>query len=251
VAALELEARKLRRQYDQMKSLTPTICLFAAALLWTGCTTAQVQAVRHTATHIEPKEAIAIVFSRDFSLDGRPIDEKEIVTCISDEMRKAHPSLRIVLPNEFRHTAFPDLAPEAAPNTPESLALLLDHAAFRDRIASLRIRYLVSVQGRTDSKYDGGVECGGGPGGAACIGLLSWDRKSNLTASILDLKQVRAAGELKVLASGRPWFFFVFPSPLMIGAPAFTESKACGELGQALGKFLAGERPAEPEEGQK
>jgi len=234
-----------------MKSLTPTIWLFAAALLWTGCTTAQVQAVRHTATQIEPQEAVAIVFSRQFSLDGRPIDEKEIVTCISDEIRKAHPSLRIVAPDEFRRAAFPDLSPEAVPNSPEYLSQLLNHANFRERISSLGIRYLLSVQGKTDSVQKGGAGCGGGMGGAACIGLLTWERQSRISASVFDLKEARPAGNLHASADGRPWFFFIFPSPLMIGLPAFTEGKACREMGDALAKFLAGERPAGAEEDQK
>jgi hypothetical protein len=234
-----------------MKSKWLAVGFLLAAFLWAGCTTAQVQAVRHTATGIEPQEALVILFSPQFSLDARPIEEKEIVTCISDEVRKGQPGLRIVSPDEFRRTAFPNLAPEAAPNSPEYLDLLLNHASFRERISSLGIRYLISVRGGTEQK--GEVSGGGIGGGGAAVLVIggSWDRKTELVASVIDLKQETASGEIKASASGRPWFFAVLPSPLVLGMPAFTEAKACGELGQALAKFLAGENPSNQEEDQK
>ena len=247
-----------------MKSLKPTIGLLAATLLWAGCTTVQVQAVRHTATGIESKEAIALLFWRQSPPDRqdappirgkidvwRQIDEKEIVTCVSDEVRKAQPSLRVVPQDEFRRVAFPDLPPEAAPNSPEYLTLLLNHATFRERISSLGIRYLIFLRGATEEKGDASAGGVAGPGAGVLVIGGSWDRNTRLSASILDLKQSREAGSVAASASGRPWFFAVLPSPLILGMPAFTESKACGELGQELVRFLAGERQTETEEDQK
>jgi hypothetical protein len=215
--------------------------LLTTALFWVGCTTAIVREVRDTPTGLNLHEGVAFVFSREFSLDSQPIKESKIVDCIGQAVRKAHPALRIVPPDEFRHTVFPDLAPEAAPNNPEHFALLLSHPTFKKRTASLGIRYLISLSGRTDSQQKGGVGCGGGMGGAACIGLLWWEQRSLLNATVFDLQHAQSAGNLHASADGRPWFFFVFPSPLMIGVPAFTESKACGDLGEAVAKFIAGE----------
>jgi hypothetical protein len=228
-----------------MKSGELLLGLLTAAFLWGGCTTALVREVRETPTGIEPGAAIAFVFSREFSLAGQPVQEKEIIGCISGAVRKAHPTLRIVPPEEFRRAVFFDLAPEAAPNNPEYFALLLDHPTFRERVAPLGIRYLISVVGGTEQTAEVGVI----PlPPAALIGGAVWDRKSRLTASILDLKQARTSGEVRASASGSSWFVFVLPLPIMIGAPAFTESKACGDLGEAVAKFLADEGAPKSEE---
>jgi len=127
----------------------------------------------------------------------------------------------------------------------------VNHATFRERIASLGIRYLIHMRGET--VQTGKAEAGaiGGPGAAVLVIGGSWDRNTRLSASILDLKQSSEAGSVTASATGRPWFFAVLPSPLILGMPAFTESKACGEMGKALARFLAGEKPPETEEDEK
>ena len=225
-----------------MKSLKPAISLIAATLLWAGCTTAQVQATRQISTEIETHEPVAIVVSpetTDLTSDA--------VGCISKALKERFPNLRIVLPDEFHKTAFPNVALELAPRALIYLPLLLNDPAFRARIAPLGLRYLISVQGKTDQhakQIVGGV---GGPGGAVTALGAEWDRKSNLTASILDLQQGQS-GEVKALAEGKPWFVCVGLGPLCLplGAPALTEAKACDEIGKAVAKFFAGEEANKP-----
>ena len=205
-------------------------------LLMAGCTTAQVQATRQIPTLIEAHEAVAVLTATDSPF------EAESVTCISEAVRKARPTARVITPEEFRRTVFSYRLPEQENDRTKYLSLLANEPALRDRMVSMGIRYLVSVQGKTEtSERKGGGVGGGGMGGAGAIGLLWWERQSRISASVFDLKEDRSAGNLHASADGRPWFFFVFPSPLMIGAPAFTEGKACGEIGAAVAKFLAGE----------
>jgi hypothetical protein len=194
-----------------------------------------VSAVRQTPTQLEPQGAVAVLTATESEFGA------ESVTCIGDAVRKAHPTTRVVTPEEFRRTVFHYRIPEEQNERIKYLTLLANEPALRGRMFSMGIRYLVSVQAKTDSQQKGGVECGGAPGGAGCIGLLSWERQSRISASVFDLKEARPAGNLHASADGRPWFFFIFPSPLMIGLPAFTEGKACGEIGAAVAKFLAGE----------
>jgi hypothetical protein len=224
--------------------------LFLSALL-SACTTGVVTKSREAPTGLSTGEAIAFVFSRQFSLEAQRVEESEIIGCISEAVRKAHPTLRIVLPDEFRRTVFPGLAPEAAPYKPEYFELLLDHPTFKERVAARGIRYLISVGGVTEQTGGPGAGAIGGPGAAVLVIAGSWDRKTSLTASVLDLQQKRIAGKLEASASGHPWLLIVFPSPLMIGAPAFTESKACGELGEAIAKFVASEDVPGAEETQR
>ena len=111
-----------------------------SAVLLVGCTTASVRENREAPTGIGASDALTFVLSPRFSIHARPVEEGAIVGCISDVVHKANPLLRIIPPDEFRRTVFPDLAPEAAPNNPEYLRLLLDQPTFKERVTSLGVR---------------------------------------------------------------------------------------------------------------
>ena len=217
--------------------------LVAIAWLWTGCTSAQTLETRKTSTRIEPREAIAILWQHP---TGRPPDEARAVEdefgrCVSETIHMTHPGLRIILPDEFRRTVFSYTMPESEARGREYLELLMNQPAIRNRMASLGIRYLISVGGETDRKS---WEGGGIGSYAGAFGLWWVDRQSRLAASILDLKEARSAGELHATASGRPWFAIIGFIPL--GLPAFTEARVCKDLGEALANFLAGADTPEP-----
>ncbi len=179
-----------------------------------------------------------------FGLEGRAI-EGELVGCIRDGIRRARPELRVVLPDEFRRLAFPDLAPEAAPRSAQYLGMLLDNASFRERIAPLNLHYLIAIGGETRVKQWGGAIAGSAPApaGAFLFGAWVWDRDTRLVASILDLKQSGSAVEISATAQGRAWLVLVEGLPL--GAPAFTEANACARLGDKLSQFLVEPRRAQ------
>jgi len=219
----------------------PAVALVTIVSLWVGCTTAQVREFRAAPTAIQPHEAVAIVLHQiaEKSSDETRVMEEELFGCISDALRKPHPGLRVVPPDKFRRAAFSDLDPEAAPTSLESLAVLLTHPVFRERIDPLRIHYVVSVGGRWEGKEDAFV---GYPVPGA---IFTWYRGVDLVASVLDVKQIRAAGEIDASVKGHGWLFmagFLFP----IGLPATTEGRACQDLGQAIAKFLTGEKPPRP-----
>jgi len=203
-----------------------TAGLLVTALQFTACITAEVREVRSNPPSIGQDEALAIVVS----YEARDL-ESAAVRCISEAVTKAYPSVRIVLPDEFRRVAFPDLPPEGSPYSSEYLALLLNDPRFLERIAPLRLRYLFSVSGVTEQ----GV-VGAGAGGP--VGLIVWDRSTRLTASVLDLKQAQPAGDLQASVSGNPWVLIVGGLPL--GIPSMTESQACEDLGKSVTKFLGG-----------
>jgi hypothetical protein len=238
----EFTIRKDSEEDDQMKSEL-SFGLLAMTWLWAGCTTAQVQATRQIHTRIETHEPVAIVVSPETTEVT-----SDAVGCISKVLRERFPNLRIVLPDEFHKLAFPDVALELAPRALIYLPLLLNDPAFRARITPLDLRYLISVQGKTDQKAKPFFGGAGGYGGAVTWFGAEWDRKSNVTASILDLKQDTGAGEIRASAEGKPWFvcigLLIMCAPF--GAPAFTEAKACDEIGTAVAKFLAGEGANEP-----
>ena len=217
--------------------------LFAIAT--TGCSeTSRGESPQLTngATAHPPAGEAVTVFLNYFGLEGRAV-EGELVGCIRDGIRRAHPELRVVPPDEFRRLAFPDLAPEAAPRSPQYLGMLLDSAAFRERIAPLNLHYLIAISGETRVKQTGGAVAGTAPapGGAFLVGGWIWNRDTRLVASILDLKVTGAPAEMGATAQGTAWLVLIEGLPL--GAPAFTEGRACAELGDKVARYLVEPRP--------
>lgn len=196
----------------------------AFASLLTACATAQVRDGRATSVAIDSDESMAILVSHS----ARDL-EKAAVRCISSAVTKTFPFVRIVSADEFRRAAFPDLPADAAPHSAEFVALLMNDPRFLQRIAPLRLRYLISVSGATEQSVVGAG--GGGP-----AGLVVWNRSTRLSASVLDLKREQAACELSASVAGNPWMLIVGGLPL--GIPSMTESQACEELGRSVTKFL-------------
>lgn len=234
------------------------LCLLAMTSLWIGCTAVQVKDYSTTTTGVGPGESVTVVLNYNYATsesEARAAEDK-ISSCITKAIRKAHPLVRIVSAEEFRRTAFPDLDFGTAPRSPESIALLLNNPVFLERMAPLVLRYLVIVGGIVTEQrinFRGGRPSGGGgpfypPGGTSDPYLYVFvDRNSQVGALILDIKQAHASGEVSVTASGHPWLVWVPAAlPIPVGLPAFTESRACGELGKAVVEFIAGGNKPEP-----
>src|SRR5215510_6270136 len=140
------------------------------ALLTTACVkSAQVRLdipVDHSA--FEWDDAITIISARSAS-------------CIHDSLRAIQPRLRFVSPGDFRRAALPPRASgEVAFAYPmsESQQKLLSSQDFRDRIAPLRLRYLVLVG---EKEMVTRREETGGQGGI----MSSWWTRLTLTASVI------------------------------------------------------------------
>ncbi len=212
---------------------------FAASVaVCAGCSTPQVQkasdAASATGAAVARDEAVTVLLNY-FGLEGRAIEE-ELVGCIGAGIRKGHPTMRIVSPDEFRRAAFPDLAPEAAPRNPQYLGMLLTNPLFKERLSPLNLRYLIAIGGATKVETKGGAVLAGGYGVGILVGAWVWDRKTQLVASILDLKQARPAAEMDASTEGTAWLVLIQGLPL--GVPAFTETNACTALGDKVAQFL-------------
>jgi len=104
---------------------------------------------RHAPTEIESHDAVTAVLSL-FGGEFSGAKENKFVGCIARAIHEAHPTVRFIPSDEFRRTAFPDLTPKAASLTLLGLGgPLLKESAFRDRIAPLGVRYVITVSGHT------------------------------------------------------------------------------------------------------
>ena len=116
--------------------------------------------------------------------------------------------------------------------------MLVNQNAFREKINSLGVRYLVIVSGQGEEYQHswGDIFCGGGYGGGGCGGLIIWKKDYSFRAFILDTKQSSGSGEVTSGVSDHAWLAVIGILP--IGFPAFSESKACQALGDDLVKFF-------------
>jgi hypothetical protein len=164
-------------------------------------------------------------------------DEHTIVECISSAIRAADSTRRIISYDEFRVVVFQDLARKASPRKPEYLGILLRQPAFRARIEPLGIRHIVFVGGATrTSAPKGGAFCGYGDRGGACLALVYWNHRSELSANIVDITGGRTTDTLTSTTYGTAWLAIIGIVPL--GMPALTQSSACMDLGSRVARAL-------------
>ena len=200
---------------NQMKSKRILFGFFSAMPLLTGCaTTLDVHKVAEFPAQIENHEVIAILTTTNTpAVDGA-------VGCISDAIKAAKPNVRIISPDEFRRTIFSYRVTQEG-KAAEYLTSLAKHPVIRKQMASMGIRYLISVDGATQSSADSlEGECVGGGGFIGC----GWDRRTRLEVSVVDLKDARLAGKVHVSTSGTAGFIIIPLPPFIVPLPAFTES---------------------------
>jgi len=146
---------------------------------------------------------------------------------------KVTPRPKIMDTAAFRDATFPWFEFERAPRTVEEMNTLLSRPLVRQRIASLNVRYLISIAGDTESGIGfPGLLCGYG-----CFGLAWGHDTSRLSAVVWDIVRGDQAGTLLATTSGTsvapafiiPFFFI-----------AYTQDDACEALAAEIGQRLYG-----------
>jgi hypothetical protein len=157
-------------------------------------------------------------------------------------------------PQVFRDATFPWFESH---QLGEGLAEL-SMPSLRGAAEQIGVRYIVSVGGQTAASEPDGwglggqggglyvgkrgfMMCGAGPGGGGCLGFLAWQRTSDLSATVSDLKRGILVGAIAAKVTGTNLMPAVgLPVPLI----ATTETAACRELGYQIARFVTtGEMP--------
>ncbi len=97
-------------------------------------------------TEIESHDLVTVVLDESSGRFSLPEGE-QVVGCITEAIHEKHPTVRVVPPDEFRRTAFPDLTPEEVSSELLDIASLVEQPEFQERIAPLGIRYLILAWG--------------------------------------------------------------------------------------------------------
>ncbi|MGV6807703.1 MAG: hypothetical protein ACWA5K_07370 [bacterium] len=223
-----------------MKNVTALKVLLLIVLsfgLW-GCTTSTTvdeYRVNDTVIEIDGGEKLVVLGRRQA---GEYETEHDFIACIEGKINGSG-TLTVFPERQFLDLLYPWFEPRTAPLQLPKMQRLMEQPLVRSRVDELGIRYLIWVDGNTETlSSDGSVSCAIGPGGGGCYGFATWDKASDYEAVIWDLQDIKEEGRVSVDARGTSYL-------LAIGAPipfiARVQGEACESFGRQLqGFFSAG-----------
>lgn len=207
-----------------------------AVLALSACTTTTVDEFRQGATGIESNESIVILGRRQGSTYET---REEFVECVGNKVARGSRAIRVIPEKEFIDSLFPWFEPRTAPLRTADLQALMDEPIVAQKINEYGIRYIVWVDGQTETTNRvGSISCAVGPGGGGCFGFGSWEDDSSFDARVWDVASFAAVGRISTDANGQSYMpAIVIPIPLI----ARVEANACDSLATQLQQFVIGE----------
>lgn len=213
----------------------------AISLLLTACgTSTHVDEYRVSETRLPVKasEKIVIMGRRHA---GEYETEPDFIDCIGNKLVTGG-QVAVMPEQQFLDSLYPWFEPRTAPLGLKRMGGMMRDPLIATRIRKLGIRYMIWVDGNTETtEKNGGFSCGLAPGGGGCFGFASWDKNSNYEAIIWDLSKLDEKGRVKVDSKGSSYL-------LAIGAPipfiAQVQGEACEGIGTRLQSFFSSASPS-------
>ena len=167
-----------------MKALLPLL-----VVLLTSCTSTTVDEFRQGETGINSDESI-VILGRRHSSDYET--RAEFVDCVGERMTSGNDSISVIPEKEFVDAMFPWFEPRTAPLRTRDLERLMAEPVVADKMAEFGVRYMVWLDGFTEtSGRTGTISCTVGPGGAGCFGFGSWEDDSTFDARVWDVASLQ------------------------------------------------------------
>lgn len=200
-----------------------------------ACVTARIEDNRIGNTGIGEGEGV-VILAKSYHLGNDT--ESDFIKCIGSNISKGSSGVRVIPTRSFKDSLFPWFEPRTAPSDTLSLAKLLTRNQVKDAIDGQNLRYIIWLDGNTDSSGGGGsMSCAVGPTGGGCFGFAWWQNDSNYEATIWDIQDTKNEGNISAEYSGTSFMpAIVVPIPLF----ARTQAKACKGLSDQLKIFIAG-----------
>ena len=201
------------------------------ALAVGGCVSSNIEQVRTSATGMSAGDSVAILGRRH----ARGYEtERGFVECVGENLGK---QLNVIPEQGFVDLMYPWFEPRMAPLKSTDLPDLLSYDPVRERLESEGVRYVVWIDGSTNTTDSGGaMTCTLSPAGGGCFGFMTWEKDSKYESSIWDVRNQRGAGKISSDANGTSFMpALIVPVPLI----ARVEASACNSLSQQLGAFLS------------
>ena len=208
--------------------------LFAAAVALSACSTSRTEMVNTVSMDEYDGESV-VVMARSYHTGNAT--EKDFTDCVASQLRSGRNAINIMPKAQFVDAMYPWFEPRTVPNDISALPKLLNNPMIADRMRETGVRYVVWLDGNTDTPNGGGsVSCAAGPGGAGCFGFAWWESDSDYDAVVWDLEGTREAGNVETRVNGTSYLpAIIVPIPLI----ARTQSTACKDLSQQLQTFIA------------
>ena len=212
-------------------ALTYVLTCFLAS-----CTSTTVDEFRQGETGIESDESVVILGRRQAS-DFET--KSDFVECVGKGMSQGENAISVVPEREFVDAMFPWFEPRTAPLRATDLEQLLAEDVVAQKMNEFGIRYMVWVEGFTETTgRTGSISCTVGPGGGGCFGFGTWEDDANFDARVWDVNSLRNVGTINADATGQSYLpALVVPIPLI----ARVETNACNRLASQLKDFVNGE----------
>lgn len=207
------------------------LLLHSAALgtlvLIAGCTVTKIDERRITTATVQSGDTV-VVLGRRHSSDYET--EPDFIRCVGHGVERA--GARVLPELEFMNTFYPWFEPRTAPMSLKRFQALRNKPLFAQRLRESSLRYIVWVDGQTETvDKAGSISCAVGPGGAGCIGFGTWDDTSTYEASVWDLQKMDIVAQISAEASGTSYMpALIVPIPLI----ARVQAAACDGLAAQL-----------------
>jgi len=215
------------------KSLFHSLFIFHASLLLGCAATTTVDEYRPTADPVKlmTNENVAILGRRDA---GHYETDQEFIQCIASKMRNS--DINVLSEQRFVDAIYPWFEPRTAPKSLARLKRLMSAESIQRRVEELSIRYLVWLDGSTQTMdQSGSMSCAIGPGGGGCFGFTQWNKLSVYEATVWDIKDLVERGKVRVDSEGTSYLIgAVAPIPLLTPV----KNDACTSMGNQLKQFF-------------
>ena len=177
-------------------------------------------------------EKVVILGRRDA---GHYETDREFIECVSKKVTSG--AVKILPEQRFIDAIYPWFEPRTAPKGLPRLKRLMQQSSIKAKVDALSIRYLVWLDGSTETTGQGGsMSCAIGPGGGGCLGFAQWDKLSVYEATVWDLDELVEKGRLRVDSEGTSYLIgAVAPIPLLTPV----KNDACNSLGNQLKSFFS------------
>lgn len=176
-------------------------------------------------------EGESVVILSDYKVAAVETDA-DFIDCVTESLTDGDGALRVIGQQDFIDGMYPYFEASTAPANVGAVDRLAYDLAARDRMEELNVRYIVWIEGDTQTvDKNGSFSCTIGPGGGGCFGWASWTDRGSYRAKIWDFKKGEETGSFDVDSTGTSHLVgVVLPIPLL----ASVESEACEAMAQRV-----------------
>lgn len=166
---------------------------------------------------------------------GNHETEPGLIDCVGDIINDQK-GVFVIPEKEFLNNMYPWFEPRTAPLHMRDIKRLLSKPLVAKRLDEYQIRYIIWIDGSTQTTSKAGsIGCTIGAGGAGCFGFGTWDKESDYEAAIWDIDNLEVDGKISADASGTSYMpALIIPVPII----AQVQDNACEALGTQLSKFF-------------